>query len=59
MSFGWEIHLWRGFLVERDLFYWRLTAGFTTILLCKFCISDRLKIIAETLAEAKAKLEGR
>lgn len=54
-----DFHGWRGFAWERDLFHWRLTVGVLTLMLCRFCVTDRLALIAKTLGEVKDKLEGK
>jgi len=42
-------HKWRGLFrwpSEPDLFHGRVTVGFLTIWVCKFCVTDRLRSIA-------------
>jgi hypothetical protein len=59
MGLIFDLHGWRGFSWERDLFHWRLTMGPLTLMLCRFCVTDRLAIIAKSLDDVKSKLEGK
>jgi hypothetical protein len=57
MGIIFDFHGWRGFSWDRDLFHWRVTAGFMTTMLCKFCVIDRMAMLGASLKEIKAKLQ--
>ncbi len=54
-----DLHGWRAFAWERDLLHWKITAAFLTVMVCRFCVLDRLEEISKALAEARAALERR
>jgi len=44
-----DLHKWRGLFrwpSEPDLFYGRVTLGFVTVWVCRFCVTDRLNAMA-------------
>lgn len=54
-----DFHGWRGvFLWPRqpDLFNFRLTLGFVTLWVCRFCVSERFAILAKKIQRTE---EGR
>lgn len=47
-----DVHSWRGvwrWRAEPDLFHFRVTLGFVTLWLCKFCVGDRLNALARMM----------
>lgn len=43
-----DFHSWRGFFFwphEPDLFHFRITAGFVTLWVCKFCVHERFNAV--------------
>lgn len=59
MGLIFDIHGYRGFVFERDLLHWKATAAFVTLMLCRFCVTDRLALISEHLKQVRNSLEGR
>lgn len=43
------VHGWRGVGRDRDLFNVELRLGFVTVAVCRFCVNDRLRRIADRL----------
>jgi len=53
-----DFHSWRGLFRwprEADLFHFRITLGFVTIWVCKFCVSDRFARLAKRIRELEGK----
>ena len=49
-------HRWRGihrYNHEPDLYHWRMTLGFITFWLCKFCVQDRLLWLAKQVTRPR------
>ena len=55
-SLLFEVHGWRGFGKERDLFCIHVVCGFFTIVTCKQLVSDRLKNFSRKLDEIEEKM---
>lgn len=59
MGFICDVHRWRGISFERDLIHFKITLGLLTVMVCKYCVIDRLAEISRGLEEAKALLRRR
>ena len=53
-----EIHGWRGFRTERDLFCMHVVCGFVTLLICRLSVSEKLRDLHDRLSEVTRKLRG-
>lgn len=51
-----EIHGWRGFEIDRELFCIAVRLGFVTLLVCRLSITDRMKQLRDKLDEIKKRL---
>jgi hypothetical protein len=52
LSLDW--HGWRGMFLwprEADLFHFRITLGFVTVWVCKFCVHEMLHGLAKARGE--------
>ena len=54
-----DFHGWRGFAWERDLLHWKLIAGFFTLMLAHFVITDTLRELGKQLKELEDILKGK
>lgn len=50
-SLLFEIHGWKGFGVERDLFCIHLVGGFVTVLVCKLLVTDKMHEFRDKLTD--------
>jgi hypothetical protein len=53
-----DFHPWRGLFrwpSEPDLFHFRITLGFVSILVCKFCVADRFASLANKIRDLEGK----
>lgn len=57
-SFLIEIHSWKRFAKERDLFCIHFVAGFITVVICRRSITDIQNELRARIARAKKRIGG-
>lgn len=57
-SFLIQVHGWRGFKRDRDLFCITLVGGFVTVLVCKLLVTDKMHEFRDKLTDIEKGLRG-